>query len=335
MIKLVLSVTACALLVISGIVLHGLSAFELPERVQQTLSFSLGDAHLEGTLLLPDNQHNPPVVLLVHGDGAQDRWSDGGYLPLVNALVAQGIGVFSWDKPGVAASSGDWLAQTLRDRAEEAVAAVQALRARPELKESRLGFLGFSQAGWVVPYASQLSTADFIVLIGPAINWREQGFYYMQQRLAAEGAEPPVISAAIAKERTAYAQRFSPKTVMQLCASRCTRDDFERRNALSDARQDIAAQQVPVMVLMGAQDLNVSSKETLTVWSRLLPVATSRCLREVKDATHGLLRAKWFNYQLSEQWPRWTQWGFLAAGQSAYAPGALDAISKWVLERRC
>ncbi|MCW2485070.1 alpha/beta hydrolase [Candidatus Symbiopectobacterium sp. NZEC127] len=335
MIKLVLSVTACALLVISGIVLHGLSAFELPERAQQTLSFSLGDAHLEGTLLLPDNQHNPPVVLLVHGDGAQDRWSDGGYLPLVNALVAQGIGVFSWDKPGVAASSGDWLAQTLRDRAEEAVAAVQALRARPELKESRLGFLGFSQAGWVVPYASQHSTADFIVLIGPAINWREQGFYYMQQRLAAEGAEPPVIAAAIATERAAYAQRFSPQTVMQPCASRCTRDDFERRNALSDARQDIAAQRVPVMVLMGAQDLNVSSKETLTVWSRLLPVATSRCLREVKDATHGLLRAKWFNYQLSEQWPRWTQWGFLAAGQSAYAPGALNAISEWVLERRC
>lgn len=335
MVKLVLSVVACVLIVISGIVLHGLSAFELPDRAQQTLSFSLGDARLEGTLLLPENKHNPPVVLLVHGDGAQDRWSDGGYLPLVNALVAQGIGVFSWDKPGVAASSGDWLAQTLHDRADEAVAALQALRARPELKESRLGFLGFSQAGWVVPNASQRSTANFIVLIGPAINWREQGFYYMQQRLAAEGAEPSVITDAIARERAAYSQRFTPQTVMQPCMSRCTRDDFERRNALSDARQDIAAQRVPVMVLMGAQDLNVSSQETLTVWSRLLPEETSRCLRDVKGATHGLLRAKWFNYQLSEQWPRWTQWGFLAAGQSAYAPGALDAISEWILTRRC
>lgn len=335
MVKLVLSVVACTLIVISGIVLHGLSAFELPERAQQTLSFSLGDTRLEGTLLLPDNTYNPPVVLLVHGDGAQDRWSDGGYLPLVNSLVAKGIGVFSWDKPGVAASTGDWQSQTLHDRADEAVAALHALRARPELKESRLGFLGFSQAGWVVPNASRRSTADFIVLIGPAINWREQGFYYMQQRLVTEGAEPSVITAAIAKERAAYSQRFTPQTVMQPCISRCTRDDFERRNALSDARQDIAAQRVPVMVLMGAQDLNVSSKETLTVWSRLLPVTTSRCLREVKEATHGLLRAKWFNYQLTEQWPRWTQWGFLAAGQSAYAPGALDAISEWVLTRRC
>lgn len=71
------------------------------------------------------------------------------------------------------------------------------------------------------------------------------------------------------------------------------------------------------------------------MWSRLLPVATSRCLREVKDATHGLLRAKWFNYQMNEQWRRWTQWGFLAAGQSAYAHGALDAISEWILARRC
>lgn len=335
MIKLVLAVVACALILVSGIVLHGLSAFELPERAQQNITFSLGDAHLEGTLVLPDNTPNPPVVLLVHGDGAQDRWSDGGYLPLVNALVSQGIGVFSWDKPGVAASSGDWLAQTLRDRAAEAVAAVHTLRARPELKASRLGFLGFSQAGWVVPYASQQSAADFIVLIGPAINWREQGFYYMQQRLAAQGAAPPAIATAIAAERTTYSQRFTPQAVAQPCASRCTREDFERRNALSDARQDITAQRVPVMVLMGDRDLNVSSKETLTVWSRLLPVATSRCLREIKEASHGLLRAQWFNYQLSEQWPRWTQWGFLAAGQSAYAPGALDAIAEWILDRRC
>lgn len=88
----------------------------------------------------------------------------------------------------------------------------------------------------------------------------------MQQRLAVEGAEPSEITAAIARERVAYSQRFT-QTVMQPCSSRCTRDDFERRNALSDARQDIAAQHVPVMVLMGAQDLNVSSKETLTVWS--------------------------------------------------------------------
>lgn len=139
MIKLVLAVVACALILVSGIVLHGLSAFELPERAQQNVSFSLSDAHLEGTLVLPDNTPNPPVVLLVHGDGAQDRWSDGGYLPLVNALVSQGIGVFSWDKPGVAASSGDGLAQTLRDRAAEAVAAVHTLRARPELQPCASG----------------------------------------------------------------------------------------------------------------------------------------------------------------------------------------------------
>ncbi|MGL9751641.1 MAG: alpha/beta hydrolase family protein [Symbiopectobacterium sp.] len=82
--------------------------------------------------MLPDNKHNQPVVLLVHGDGAQDSWSDGGHLPLVNTLVAQGIGVVSWDKPGVAASTSNWLAQTLRDRADEVVAALHALSARPE-----------------------------------------------------------------------------------------------------------------------------------------------------------------------------------------------------------
>ncbi|MGL9733513.1 MAG: hypothetical protein ACR5LD_02060 [Symbiopectobacterium sp.] len=36
-------------------------------------------------------KYNLPVVLLMHGDGGPDRWFDGGYFPLVNALVAQDI----------------------------------------------------------------------------------------------------------------------------------------------------------------------------------------------------------------------------------------------------
>ncbi|MCS5992147.1 hypothetical protein LNP02_28885 [Klebsiella variicola subsp. variicola] len=89
-----------------------------------------------------------------HGDRPQDRWSEGGYILLVNFLISQGIAVFSGDKPGVGQSTGNWLAQTMSDRSEEAVIALQKLREQPELKNSRGGYLGFSQAGWVVPLAS-------------------------------------------------------------------------------------------------------------------------------------------------------------------------------------
>ena len=71
----------------------------------------------------------------------------------------------------------------MSDRSEEAVVALQKLREQPELKNSRGGYLGFSQAGWVVPLASQPTAADFTVLIGAAINWRNQGVYYTEQHL--------------------------------------------------------------------------------------------------------------------------------------------------------
>jgi hypothetical protein len=44
---------------------------------------------LAGTLILPPGKLSPPFVLLVHGDGPQDRWSEGGYIPLVKFLVSQ------------------------------------------------------------------------------------------------------------------------------------------------------------------------------------------------------------------------------------------------------
>lgn len=100
------------------------------------------------TLLLPGEYKIPPVVLIVHGDGAQNRWSDDGYAPQVNDLLDQGIAVFSWDKPGVGASQGNWLAQLMVDRAAEAAAALNPLRSEPILTNSPMGFLGFfRQAG--------------------------------------------------------------------------------------------------------------------------------------------------------------------------------------------
>jgi len=176
MLRIVLPVIVL-LMVMTIAVLSRLQAFELPDSARQRhVVFNQGEERLEGTLLLPDGISSPPVVLLVHGDGAQDRWSAGGYLPLVNYLLSQGIAVFSWDKPGVGSSQGNWLAQSMADRADEAAQALEKLNTLPELKNSRLGFLGFSQAGWVVPRASRQSNADFAVLIGAAINCAARDF---------------------------------------------------------------------------------------------------------------------------------------------------------------
>ncbi|CNB90528.1 alpha/beta hydrolase family protein [Yersinia intermedia] len=313
-----------------------LSDFDLSGYGQQRIiSFQHHQDVLQGTLILPPDKEYPPVVLIVHGDGAQDRWSGDGYIPLVKFLVAQGIAVFSWDKPGIGTSTGNWLAQTMPDRAEEAALALQKLKEQPELKKSRVGYLGFSQAGWVVPHASQLAAPEFVVLAGAAINWRNQGIYFTEQRLKSEGRTAVDIQNAKKLEAETFDRLFTEETASRPCLSRCTRQDFERRNSRADATTYISEMHTPTLIIMGEADRNVDPNETIAFWTRALPVDTPRCIRLVPNATHGLLRSKWFDYQLPSQFPLWKQGIFLLSGQYAYSPGALNAISLWILNQEC
>ncbi|WP_232448739.1 hypothetical protein [Burkholderia ubonensis] len=50
----------------------------------------------------------------------------------------------------------------------------------------------------------------------------------------------------------------------------------------------------------------------------------------VPDATHALLRARWFDYQLESDWPAWKRLLFMSLGRRAYEPGALGMIAGWI-----
>ncbi len=59
--------------------------------------------------------------------------------------------VLSWDKPGVEGAEGNWLNYSMADRAALVQSAVQALKESPNLNVGKVGLMGFSQAGWVLP----------------------------------------------------------------------------------------------------------------------------------------------------------------------------------------
>ena len=59
-------------------VLRGLSDFDLSEHTQREITFAVDDAVLSGTLIMPKDIIAPPIAIIVHGDGAQDRFSNGG-----------------------------------------------------------------------------------------------------------------------------------------------------------------------------------------------------------------------------------------------------------------
>ncbi|WP_198387967.1 hypothetical protein [Burkholderia ubonensis] len=79
-------------------------------------------------------------------------------------------------------------------------------------------------------------------------------------------------------------------------------------------------------------ELNRSARaSTLTFRSGSAELAGTLVLpARVPDATHALLRARWFNYQLESDWPAWKKRLFMSLGRRAYEPGALGMIAGWI-----
>lgn len=333
---------ATLLLLSVALVLSGLSDFDLSEHRMQTLGFEAESGRLDGTLILPSKAKAPPVAIVVHGDGPADRFADQGYLPMMNALLDAGIGVYSWDKPGVGESAGDWLDQSMTDRADEALAALEAVRAETDVAADRIGFLGFSQAGWVLPKAVlKTPSAAFVVIVGGAVDWRRQGDFFTSKRLEAEGYTPDEVERLIERHRIVDDRIFDDpasydtylRETDEASPMSAARFDFAVRNFGSDASADLQRVDTPLLAVFGAEDLNVEAAREAADYRRLVGSrhADNRVL-VLPDATHSLLRAGPFNHRLPSAWPSWARWTFVLLGRHAYAPGALELIADWIHE---
>ncbi len=131
--------------------------------------FSNKDVSLAATLWLPAGSGPFPGVVIVHGSGRSDR-SNPWTSAYTDALVDRGIAVLHPDKRGSGASGGNWREATFFDLADDAIAALDLLRAHPEVDTSRVGLIGFSQGGHIVPVAATRSPAvSFVINVSGSV----------------------------------------------------------------------------------------------------------------------------------------------------------------------
>lgn len=320
---------------IVALVIWRLADHDLAHHSVEPFDFTVDETSLSGTLWYPNGALRA-VVAFVHGDGAQDRTANGGYVPLINTFLDAGIAVLSWDKPGVGGSGGNWLDQSMSDRATEVREALRKLRSSHT--GIPIGAVGFSQAGWVLPRLTNAET-DFIVLVGPAVSWHDQGIYYTRQRLLNEGLELSEITKEIARQQQIDAILFAPNATYdpQLATDNLSQDrwGFVKRNMEADATRYLQLLDVPLLAVWGQDDLNVDVAQNAVRYQEYVAGRNaSNKIIVVPYATHGLLKSGPYNFQRPDQWGIWAKTRFLAEGRYAFAPGSLDLIMDWILARQ-
>lgn len=152
------------------------------------VSFPSGANTLSGILSLPEGGGRHAAVVLLSGS---DR---GGattpeYVEHARTLAQSGFAVLRYDPPGVGGSTGSLRFETLDDRAREAVAAVDYLRTRPEIRPDDVGVWGISQGGWVTQMAAAASenVAFMVSVSGSGVPSAEQQVYSVEAQSRAAG----------------------------------------------------------------------------------------------------------------------------------------------------
>ncbi|WOC13211.1 hypothetical protein MP11Mi_23110 [Gordonia sp. MP11Mi] len=285
---------------------------------------------LHGVLATPTNDDGPyGLVVFVHDDGPVDA-DDGERLkPLWDAFADAGFASLAWDKPGVEGAPGDWLDQSMHDRATEVDSAIAWVHTRDDIDPTRVGAWGVGQAGWVLPEVARARPdLRFMIAVDPAINWLRQDEFAARSEAVADGDSDAEVTSAVDRRTKRAALGRRGADYQEYLASRVDEDPmaanrwaFVTRNADSDSTASLKSVAIPTLLLLGGRDRSVDVAETERVYrDRIEPELLT--VKEFPEGTHRLTRND-IEYRGRDIR---TVGRSILAPKSVYVPGYLDAL---------
>lgn len=251
---------------------------------------------LAGTMTLPADDQTHPAVLLLAGSGPSHRDAySAGHRPfqvLADRLTRQGFVVLRADKRGVYKSGGVYSGADTDDFARDAQAAVRFLKQHARVVPSAIAIIGHSEGSLVAAMTAVAEPVQAIVsMAGPGLDVHEILLLQDQTEPAAKGASAAEVqvlldfsrrfyrtaldapSAAqrreslqalydnLADKEAAIVNRWNDRTGT-LNVDYASKDSFVSllRNDPAEYWQQIS---VPVLVLNGDKDVQVSAKENV------------------------------------------------------------------------
>ena len=278
----------------------------------EDVRFPSGDVQLAGTLITPTARGRHPAIVLVHGSGPQNRES---ILPWARFLIRRGIAVLGYDKRGVGGSTGDWNTASFDDLAGDVVAAFDYLKTRGDVDRTRIGLLGVSQAGWIMPLAAvRASDIAFLISIsGPGVPAAETTIDQARNEMTMTGMPPQDVSdiVELMKAQNEFArtgqgwdqymamrERLAARMGPPPASFPGTPDDPYwqgiRRTYFYDPAPTLRRLRVPTLALFGELDNNIMADKNKAAWEAALNAGGNRdyTLVILPNANHDQLEAR-------------------------------------------
>lgn len=314
-------------------------ALRVEIETHEDVHFKNGNVDLAGTLIAPRARAKHPAIILVHGSGPQNRDS---MVPFARFLVRRGIAILGYDKRGVGGSTGDWNTASFEDLAGDVVAAFQHLKTRAEIDPKRIGLLGVSQAGWIMPLAAVRAPdiAFLISISGAGVPVAETTIDHARNEMAASGMPPRTIAQVIdlmklqirfartgegweayAAARGSLAARMGQSKTFP-ANPYDPQWEFIRRLYLYDPAPVLRQLRTPTLAIFGELDNNILAEKNSRAWEAAMKASGNPeyTLRILPKANHLQLEAKVGN-------------NAEMASLQRFVPDYFKTIDNWLPER--
>ncbi len=322
---------------------------------RQDVTYASGEVTLAGTLTRPRGAGRFPAVLLISGSGPQNRDEElFGFKPfavIADHLTRHGIAVLRVDDRGVGRSTGVFREASSLDFAQDARAGMRFLRRHPNVDARRIGLIGHSEGGLIGPMvAAGNDSVAFLVLLAPpglrgdsllrlqgaritttmgfddtlrAMNALSQGLL-IQAAETGQGLDE-ARQATRAVLRRAYARAgiaIDDSMLTEAVEAQVTMMTGAWMKYFLTAEPTDALSKVhcPVLVLYGAQDLQVPPDANVPPIERALATAGNRKLtvRVLPSANHLFQQTESGNPAL------------YPTLKKEFVPGLLDTMTTWI-----
>ncbi|ANH80326.1 hypothetical protein A8C56_04435 [Niabella ginsenosidivorans] len=275
---------------------------------EQELDFTANGNRLSGKLITPHVYKGKlPVIVFVHGSGPEDYSSSGNYRYLWQVFTKMGFACYSWNRPGVSPSEGQWYQASIADRAGEVVSAMNRLKELDLVDSSKIGLWGISQAGWVIPeVAGRIAPAFVITVSSPVTTAFSQECYRVRSQMKAAGFSRRELRKAIAynKELRAMIKEGKPYQAFLELQKRTESEkwkdyvitgdervyDYLKVVLTKDSAPDLSSLRCPVLAIWGANDLLVPPQKSAETYKKELKRIGNLNvqIRIIPDADHTL-----------------------------------------------